>query len=917
MIPTSTEPTAVLPSFIHSTPSEPILADDNMRPPHLPPLRLLLWLLLSQVFCTTASSSSYYHGGCLAQRLAHWTQLRVCNSDDDSADSSGDSSICTHPPLDYLELRIYSQNWEGGMINAWILQIVLSELLNVPTTVETGVPDVELSLYHPSPNVAFGFGVSTDLDALRRANDAAGSDCRVYRTRNHAENNNTNNNDHTHHNYLSCAHVIPEVWQARRQRVQTYATLGHVEPNPSFLGTLAGQGWYIPRFVGEQDPTLTSYMGMVGQRRKLAETFLWPTTWGEYCAQVADCTTTTTAAAARSPHNATEAAKYFVPGLYTGHFRKTAANDCDAHPTTCTGHLVDYYCGWGGFAKQQAHHLGIAVESKQVPSYGYSPSQMPELWAAANATRSPILMLWYTPERLVEEYIGTDAEFHRVTLTPPTQVCVENRLSAEEKCSNDTSEQVGSALGACDYTSEALTKVYASGLYGALHSNPNIPVEIQSPAYSVLQRYSITELQMAEIFGYWTRHPNFTDPAAIGATLRDATCDWVVDNLDYLRDFVPRTYPRTLEAGASRSSRAVSIVASLVGVAALMAVLATGAAVWHNRKDRVIKYAQVDFLFFLVFGLFFVSMGAILLSVAPTNGVCIASVWMVNFGYTLELAPLIVKIGALNQLMNASMHMRRIHVPRKSLFGISFGLCGLILVYCILWTVIDPSHQRSEFILTDELNDMNETILKQESYCSSLSNVWQITGISWYIFLLVCASAVAFQTRNLRQDFNETQTLILMIYSHFFFTAIRFLSYLIAVTESQSILQRVRSILISLDAIATVVIYFVPKFFTEKSPGIRQIYSFRGDDDRENDVEDASTEHHDSVNPTTSLTRRHSFPASSFGRGSGHEKASSRSAELQVRRSINEESSGKTGDTEESCSNSDVNFLFAPGRCAI
>ena len=71
--------------------------------------------------------------------------MRVCNSETDG-DAMGSSSSCDEdddeynpssdnnttcipsPPLDYLEIRIYAQNWEGAYVNAWILQIVLSEL---------------------------------------------------------------------------------------------------------------------------------------------------------------------------------------------------------------------------------------------------------------------------------------------------------------------------------------------------------------------------------------------------------------------------------------------------------------------------------------------------------------------------------------------------------------------------------------------------------------------------------------------------------------------------------------------------------------------------------------------------------------------------------------------------------------------
>ena len=100
----------------------------------------------------------------------------------------------------------------------------------------------------------------------------------------------------------------------------------------------------VTRFSVERDPSLANYFGLGGEanREKLAETFKRPTTWGTYCQNVS--TTNCTVAdgvAARAPAE-DEAGKYFSAGAYTGHFRKTAKNDCCEGQCNCTGHFMDY-----------------------------------------------------------------------------------------------------------------------------------------------------------------------------------------------------------------------------------------------------------------------------------------------------------------------------------------------------------------------------------------------------------------------------------------------------------------------------------------------------------------------------------------------------------------------------------------------
>lgn len=163
-------------------------------------------------------------------------------------------------------------------------------------------------------------------------------------------------------------------------------------------GYAEAYNWWIPKVLATEDPTLTSYFGLSGQnnRRKIAELFKRPTTWGDYCEFIsANNCAAEDETATRAPTDEEESGRYFAEGLFKGYFRATEKNDCDANPNTCTGHIVLVPCSWGNYAVAQAYHLDIPVESdgpgEANGSYGYS--SMLEIYAAANATKSAIMIV--------------------------------------------------------------------------------------------------------------------------------------------------------------------------------------------------------------------------------------------------------------------------------------------------------------------------------------------------------------------------------------------------------------------------------------------------------------------------------------------------------------------------------------------
>jgi hypothetical protein len=119
---------------------------------------------------------------------------------------------------------------------------------------------------------------------------------------------------------------------------------------------------------------------------------------------------------------------YFLQGLYTGHFQAMAQNDCDANPTTCHGHFLDYPCRWSTIFQAQAFHNNISLNTSGDKPFGsqYSYPRMVEIWNAANMTKLDITIHWWHPEALYQLFLGTNAEFQKVDLPLVSLECLQS-----------------------------------------------------------------------------------------------------------------------------------------------------------------------------------------------------------------------------------------------------------------------------------------------------------------------------------------------------------------------------------------------------------------------------------------------------------------------------------------------------------
>ena len=125
-------------------------------------------------------------------------RIRICNSDDNLIkDEAVKAEFCRQPDyFSYDEIRISPSNWESAIIISWVYQILLTELLDVPVTMEHGDGmNGKGSFYDRKNNFVYvKSAFEKEIHTTLWKSDELDGDC-------------SKTTD-------PCAHILPEVWDS-------------------------------------------------------------------------------------------------------------------------------------------------------------------------------------------------------------------------------------------------------------------------------------------------------------------------------------------------------------------------------------------------------------------------------------------------------------------------------------------------------------------------------------------------------------------------------------------------------------------------------------------------------------------------------------------------------------------------------
>mmetsp|Transcript_10760 Transcript_10760/g.15838 ORF Transcript_10760/g.15838 Transcript_10760/m.15838 type:complete len:1306 (-) Transcript_10760:473-4390(-) len=732
--------------------------------------------LLTQFIKGRSASRNRFQYGCLPPKLDADTdqsrKRRVCNSDDETTE------YCEVSKFAYPELRIHNGNWESSIVYAWITQIVLMELGRVPVTVGLRTNDTTSSSFYNPKNTMVYSEVMYPWDGLETAN---GVDC-----------NSVNE---------PCVHFLPEVWSSRRLQYEPMIKKGTIY-SPSLNGLWAKSGLYIPEFTARQHGQMLIWHGLSGDenRKVLAETFRRPTNWTHYCTTVSSSQCKVSDNVTERSPNPDEEGLYFSEGNFTGYFQFTDQNNCTENPN-CTGTVLGPPCDWAFNLDSVLFWKNISGLSMDGPLPGgrYTTKQLQQIWHAASATNSHVIMYWYEPNPFLLKFSNSKYASQRVRFPPASIQCLKYLPTEVQRCSPNPTERRGDERGSCLLDTQSLQSILARSVgYDTIQSD-NVD---RSPAYDILKHIKVSNLDLTMIL----------EGMAKGLDPRQLVCSWVVENRNMLEEYIPLGFPRHLEESVEYSTW-ITVLALVFGAFVIAVAFLAMFLIGKYSKTKTMVYAQPVFLYLILMGQCMYCFGAILYSVEPSELSCNAANWLTILGYTIEQVPILLKTAAIHRLVISAKKRQRINICRKvMLLKVAVIMLG-VAAYMTIWTIIDPSIPREKRRMdTDDIS----TIIVNVA-CGSNEFYWQTILLSWQGILLIMAAVLAFQSRQVMKQFNESSSLAFMVYCHFVFLCARVILAIIYFRDSSlfsdAVLAGLLSFAISWDAMLAMIIYIFPKIF--------------------------------------------------------------------------------------------------------
>ena len=277
-----------------------------------------------------------------------------------------------------------------------------------------------------------------------------------------------------------------------------------------------------------------------------------------------------------------------------------------------------------------------------------------------------------------------------------------------------------------------------------------------------------------------------------------------------LKKFLPIGYPRvvTEEAGYNTGFMHFCIAFGVIG--SIISVI-VGGLTYLYRKEKQIRFAQEFFLYLFSLGLCLVGIGASLYGAVPSAGSCVARWWFTVIGFTLVFVPLLIKICAINKLMNDSKKCRVTKVSKEKVYKVVGALVLVVALYLSIWTGVDAPSPESELVLRYEGGNEVDVYVK----CSSDSVIWEFIAIAWEGVLICCAAAVAYLSRKIPQAFNESRIVGNVAYVAFMFFIFKFLIYIMPESVLQpSLKNALTSLFLTLESLVLIGMYFGVKFYS-------------------------------------------------------------------------------------------------------
>ncbi|CAB9513712.1 expressed unknown protein [Seminavis robusta] len=683
---------------------------------------------------------------------------------DNDGDSSHSLTVCQG---EECHIRIHAGNWDSSLAMAWIYQIILTERLQVPTAV-VGINNnndntddtTAISFYHPAAPFVYA-DQAYDWEGLQATSEKE----RV--------------------------HVLPEVWNSQRENYYQAIQNQSIVHDP--VGTATGiwgqSQWYVPTHTAQAHPALLHYYGLQqATTLQLADIFRQPYTWGMYCDLISTSKCQEpNAVAQRAPSDDEEVALYHVRRLYTGYFGvhqssgHVIAHDNSSNSNSNNNTLATLAEPWNNnnISLQQSTH---------------DRESMKQIWKAAMATQSHVMMAWWTPDSFLEAFRD---EFQPVTFLQQPQDARTCLATDSNNCQGELLKAISTSL---------------------------LVEPQQNPAYQAIRNLRIAEDEWKSLLKQWGI-AEAEDPTMRGFTNRKALCDFVQAHWDEWEPFVvPKGFPHHQESTddswtTTSSSSHMLVAAQVIGGLASLGVLLTGILTVRYRTRLALVYAQIHFVWQVLLGFWFVTMAAVLYGKEPTDRRCLSGQWLLTLGLTLVHVPLLIKVANINRIAAQSLEKYNTEAARATtvviriaplkLFMVELALTICVIMYLMIWTAYDPPSRTTTRVWREQ--DDGSTLVETSVQCSSRSDGWVLATFCWQAIVLACTTVLAVLSQQVVDKFKETKTLGLLIYCQDLCLVLQVVLFLFE-GGSSSVISASLSLVLSLTSVMSCAIYFAPLF---------------------------------------------------------------------------------------------------------
>jgi hypothetical protein len=508
-------------------------------------------------------------------------KVRVCHDGESPTDANGEP-VCNENKMNRPTVIIDAQNWPTTLQNAWMMQVIMQEYIQIPVELndQRGPEGSSADFYNGTGSLhGVGWnGPAYAFDALREGNA-----------------------NFTCSNGRSCAHILTEIWSGRMADLNRGVLVDRDMAKAGALGVFGRFSWFIQKWVAD------AYGGFTYRELNtpaITTQFGKPMTWTEHCAEQAATLTTVQYATtvckfwadSTSEEWKTAVATTERHGFMVSKSTFTAANvtaaiaagvtDIPADPTTHVwagrlkpyasgkAHIMEAPCGW-------TTYFPLQMPTVNAEAVQYSYGQMLSLWEVmaynlnlvdrtqpqANWPSDPhwypIIGWWWTPDSMPikYQYAGEQYKLESVYLEPWNGKCEKARQEVfvpryktgtaagytaickngayDETLNPNWRTECGQACvdASCDYPADGLQIATAASLATTVPD-----------AMKMLGKFNIdTSVQLGwigtdDFNSTWQPAKTTATTAVAGMRSRDIICQYIRENENLITAWLPDTH---------------------------------------------------------------------------------------------------------------------------------------------------------------------------------------------------------------------------------------------------------------------------------------------------------------------------------------------------------------------------------------